>query len=453
MSTREHLNPGLPADVSPGAGDNMASKPPLAPATHSTAVHGDRRSPKEALRSLIGLTVLITPWIVGGLLLIPRTELTRVFQIATWFDPLFFQYNVFLWLLFVILAPLITWLYTQHNRQEREARLRAELETAVWIARKDYIASVIRRQFGFPNYFGGVTILMAVVGMGLSVLFLLKPIVSGDHGLDYGRGANLFLLGGFMILSPIKDSAAYFDRIIISLTAFQFGFLGGYVYFIQYLVRSYFTLDLTPNTFVAMSVRMVTAGLVSLVLSFALPELPYFAPSGSSAADDRFRALLPVLSFGIGMFPDRGLLAINTLTDRVLTVFKPLRYESTPLSQLSGVSHEHEVRLRRQGYDSVENLAEANLIEMAVRTGFGYAQLKAWAGEAWLRSRFGGDDFARLVAMTGARTADQFKALFAPKGATEGTIDIQSLSADDKEQRIRGKIVCVARLVRDWYPY
>jgi len=298
---------------------------------------------------------------------------------------------------------------------------------------------------------GSTLTLMVVVAMGLIVMFLLKPLAEAGAGLDYSKGANLFLMGAFMGWSPSANADLYFERVIISLTAFQFGFLGAYAYFVGHLVRSYFTLDLTPNTFVAMSIRMVTAGLVALMLSFVLRELPRIFGAESRLDDDKFRALLPVLSFGIGFFPDWGLLAIHKITRRALLLGKEEKMASTSLSELSGMSYEHEVRLKRQGYDSVENVAEANLVEMAVRTGFSYGQLRTWAGEAWLYVRFGRADFPKLVQLTGIRTADQFRSIFGHAGDGPWIPAAAEAFAAAPEQ-MKVKIKCVARLVRDWHP-
>jgi hypothetical protein len=249
-------------------------------------------------------------------------------------------------------------------------------------------------------------------------------------------------MGAYMGLTPETQGIAYFDRIIVSLTAFQFGFLGAYVYFIRHLVRSYFTTDLTPNTFVAMSVRMVTAGLVALVLSFALPNL------NSSEDESTVRAFLPVVSFGIGFFPDWGLIAVERITRRMLLLGRVVQPTSTPLSSLSGMSYEHEARLNRQGYDSVENIADANLVEMAVRTGFSYAQLRTWAGEAWLRVRLGSEDYRKFANATGVRTADDFKMVFGSRTKEA----IVALSADAGIHTMNTKLCCIAEVVREWSP-
>jgi hypothetical protein len=380
------------------------------------------------------------PYVGIAALLTQRSGFARPLGIVEWFDPLFFQYNVLLWTLFVLLIPAITYFYVQSMREEREERLRHELRAETWEERKEYVRMVIERQFGMSNYIGSTLTLMIVVAAGLAVLFLLKPLAAAGPGLDYSRGANLFLMGADMALPLPLKSGAYFARVIASLTAFQFGFLGAYVYFIQHLVRSYFTMDLTPNTFVAMSIRMVTAGLIALVLSFAFP------PGGG--------ALLPVVGFGIGYFPDWGLLAIAKLTRRALRQGEQAKSASTPLSELSGMSDDHEVRLRRQGYDSVENIAEANLVEMAVRTGFSYAQLRTWIGEAWLRVRMGAVDYPKLWQASGVRTADQFKLVFAGSGDNSSDAErrVDEVAASIPDRSLKVKIECVKQLLSDWHP-
>ena len=416
----------------------------------------DMRSSSDSFRgrrpntSILVFAVLTLPMVAIGALLAWNSDLGRVLKIGGWFDPLFFQYNVLLWTLFVLLIPFVTYSYVQSMREEREARLHAELDPDDWNKLEQYIKSVIQRQFGMQNYVGSTFTLMAVVAMGLIVMFLLKPLADSGAGLDYGKGANLFLMGAYMVLSPGGQPNVYFERVITSLTAFQFGFLGAYAYFLSHLVRSYFTMDLTPNTFVAMSIRMVTAGLIALVLSFILRDLPRFFGAHEPIDDAIFRAVLPVVSFGIGYFPDWGLLAINKLTRRVMMLGSEERMAATSLSRLSGMSYEHEVRLKRQGYDSVENVAEANVIEMALRTGFSYGQLRTWAGESWLRVRFGRDDYKTLVELTGIRTADQYRSVFGEHIAGRHSSAAQAALGSLGDGALKVKIECVALLVQNW---
>jgi hypothetical protein len=210
-------------------------------------------------------------------------------------------------------------------------------------------------------------------------------------GINYLLGANFLMLGPFIDQSP--GTPVFTHRLVTSLTAFQFGFLGGFVYFIGHLVRSYFTLDLTPHTYVESSVRMVSASLLALVVSFAIPlELPC---KGSDCIFDP----LPLVAFFLGYFPNRALLFIEKSAAKLIG-YKLEEYTATPLSELQGMSLSHEVRLNREGFDNVENLSHADTIDLAIRTGFGYRQLRQWVGQAWLRSHLT-DDYPAFVKNTG----------------------------------------------------
>jgi len=76
------------------------------------------------------------------------------------------------------------------------------------------------------------------------------------------------MLGTYMQSYMQGKTDDYIYILINTLTAFQFSFLGAYVYFIGLLVRSYFTLDMTPSIFISSSVRMMTGSLLALVLCF-----------------------------------------------------------------------------------------------------------------------------------------------------------------------------------------
>ncbi len=77
------------------------------------------------------------------------------------------------------------------------------------------------------------------------------------------------------------------------MIAFQFGFLGAYVYFIGSVVRAYFTLDLTSHTFVDGAIRMIVASILALVLSFAFDFFTFTAEGKSHAAREPATTRLP----------------------------------------------------------------------------------------------------------------------------------------------------------------
>ena len=330
-------------------------------------------------------------------------------DLRRWFDPLFLGYNVALLLIAQLLVPAVTLMYVRRMKGEKERRLRRELPDALWRANEAEILARLDGHFRLGNYFGSVALVSIVISMGAGIILLLKPVVQAVPGgqvagLDYTLGANFLLMGPLVAEPP--TSAVFGQRVLSSLTAFQFGFLGGFVYFIGQLVRSYFTLDLTPHTYVESSVRMASAGLLALVVSFALPVDSLCRGDGPCA----YQAL-PLIAFALGYFPNRAILFIEKTAAQLLA-YQITHYAATPLSELSGMSLAHEVMLNREGFDNAENLSQADTIDLAIRTGFSYRQLRQWIGQAWLRLHFG-QDYDAFVRATGVTTRQEFDEVIA----------------------------------------
>ena len=351
---------------------------------------------------LLGLVVV--PYIAVAAVLFYQSNPATLRELTSWFDPVFFQYNLLLLLFSVLLLPFVTFFYITNMKGEKQRRFRNELSEAEWKEMADYVNHIFNRRFRISYYLGSMTVLMVLITLGGSIILLLKiqPINTFGaayqaNGVDYGRGANMMLLGPFIQSFIDGSQKEFYGRLVLSLTAFQFGYLGAYVYFIGYLTRSVFTLDLSPATFVICSVRMATGSLVALVISFVLAELPYF--KDGAGGSDLFKASLPLLSFFIGFFPSRGLLFISKLASRVLTTSGD-DYASENLTKLKGMSYAHELRLIQEGYDNLENLALANPLDLALRMGFSYQQLRQWIGEAWLRMHMN-DDYEAFVNASG----------------------------------------------------
>ncbi len=393
------------------------------------------RAPKRGARAILVLFGVLTPFVAlfvwGTLRAGTGTKLLT--EATSWFDPLFFGYNLALAVMAVLIIPLITYLYTRNMKGEKLRRLKRDLQPGeLELFRKD-INELIPAQFTFSRYLGSMGTAMLVVAFGVFIILLLKPYfppVTGETaasvggvpmaeasksggagaeiqvglGVDYGKGANMLMLGPFIEMYWSQRDR-YFHQIVISLTAFQFGFLGAYIYFIGYLVRSYFTLDLSSHTYVAGTIRMVTSSVLALVLSFALPGLGVFGSLPGAAENERFLRFLPFLAFFLGYFPNRAIFLLDKWGNRLLGIVRT-RYAGTPLARLAGMSSDHELRLDREGYDNLENLSHAKPIELAVRTGFSYRQLKQWIEESQLRLHLG-NDFEEFADLTGIRTSGE----------------------------------------------
>lgn len=322
-------------------------------------------------------------------------------EILGWFHPAFFAYNLVLFLVAVSVPPVITWIYVHLMKGEKKRRLHKEFPQALWEKERAEITTLVDDFFKQRRYLGSTVLLTTVIALGASIILFLKPVLrageaAGETGLDFSTGANILMLGPYAVYTAKE----YFPRLVMGLTAFQYGFLGAYVHFVSELSRSYFTLDLTPHTYVEATIRMITGSLAALVLSFALFDAADFSTPQAGGT-----TVLPLLSFFIGFFPARGLLAIEKLATLSIRVLPKVDYRSAELSSLPGMSYSHELRLRREGFDNVENLSHANACDLAVRTGFSYCQLEHWKGQAWLYAHLRGDydEFVRMTGITSRR--------------------------------------------------
>ena len=354
--------------------------------------------------------------------------------VAHWFDPVFFQYNLIMALLAVLVVPslALTYIQSMTNRKERQ------LQREVPAERRGEIRRRMGRRASFSTYRGSVWLTTTIALLGICILLLFKPVSSANGGVDFSLGANMLTMGPFTELFE-KNPEAYYSHLVRSLTAFQYGFLGAYIYFIGAVTRAYFTLDLTSHTFVDGAIRMIVASILSLVLSFVFnftfpddskpaatrvaasvndaaepssaTEAPPAKDSGDSADETGSTipaslSLLPVLSFFFGFYPKRAAVAIERVVLKVMRNMPGDSYRALPLSMLAGMSYAHELRLEREGYDNIENLCNADAVDLAVRTCFTYNQLKQWIGQAWLAAHLR-EDYPEFVRRTGITSSDE----------------------------------------------
>ncbi|HEV7919987.1 MAG TPA: hypothetical protein VGR02_04260 [Thermoanaerobaculia bacterium] len=336
--------------------------------------------------------------------------MNRLLTVPFWFDTLFFQYNLFLLLLAIAIEPFLAWSYLAVMKKEKERRLYQDLGPNLWQRNQQKIHQYIEQQFAPRNYLPSVLAMMTVVALGGIVLLIMKPAQFGQ-GVDFRKGANLLVLGPFV---EEVERGSHYHYIVHSLTGISFGFLGAYLYSLTQLTRAYFTVDLTPNTFIAATVRIISASVMTLVVSFAFILAP-----DSGAMHEKTLVLLPIIGFAFGYFPDWALRAIKQTALKVIGAkVEGEEYGSTSLRLVSGMSDLHAARMEREGCDNVENLATCDALELAIRTGFSYRQVRMWIGEACLRSGLT-VDFEPFVATTGVRTHEDLLA-FARKWGGEG---------------------------------
>ena len=381
---------------------------------------------------------VVTLGLITGVLLLANVASggeTTSCGITDWFDITFFSYNVLLIVVAVLSIPGITYFYVTSRKSEKIRRLRNDLSEERWSLNEAAIGNIVERQFRMRNYFGSMLTLTIVVFLGVSIILLLKPRFGAGCGVDYSKGANFLLLGPYMLFGDQGPNDDYYKHIAVSLTAFQFGFLGAYVYLIGDLVRAYFILDLTPQIFVAGTIRVIAGSLLALVTSFVTGHV-----------SDELMKGLPVVSFFFGYFPETALILIQKKVAGWVGLGETT-YHAISLSRLPGMSYAHETRLIREGYDNIENLATVRPLDLVLRTGFTYRQVRQWIAQAWLYGHLR-EDYEEFVKQTGITSADELVE-FLDKGNVDAATPEACLSTatGDKYQH---KITALCRLVGKW---
>ncbi|HUP43568.1 MAG TPA: hypothetical protein VM599_10195, partial [Thermoanaerobaculia bacterium] len=187
------------------------------------------------------------------------------------------------------------------------------------------------------------------------------------------EGYNLVLQGMNVTEAPWSDNAyllSEWRRFIV----LGFAFLGGYIHSAHHLVRRLVTADLSPGTYYDTGLRISFAMVAALMLSYFVEVFP------GSGYPDRG---LPVLAFLAGVFPDR---ALRYLREKVRIFARDAETSSheLPLGMIEGMNVLHRTRLAEVGIDNAQNLAEAELIDLVLRTPFPPTQILDWIAQAKL---------------------------------------------------------------------
>lgn len=219
---------------------------------------------------------------------------------------------------------------------------------------------------------------------------------------------------------------------------FGMGFLGGYLWGIQYVLRRYTVDDLNPGVYHALAVRMVLAGVLAAVIFNA-----YEATVGgeAGAVSDK---IWPALALVLGMFPQRG---ITWIRDRVpfLSDDEAPGMRKAPLEMIEGITFHDRVRLEEEGIDNCYDLATADFVPLVINTPYSARALTEWmlqaklcifAPEAMPNLRQQG---IRSILDLGSLDGDGLKALAEATSVTKSALERaqRSLTADVGIDRLR----------------
>lgn len=171
-----------------------------------------------------------------------------------------------------------------------------------------------------------------------------------------------------------------------TLSSMFYALLGAYVFGVQQLVRRYSTMDIQPQLYSAVLMRMIVAVGVVFVAATVIT-----AGGGEIAADDPAQAAgwAAVLAFLIGLFPSEGLRWISKKAALVFTSTPFDRANELPVRTLLGISAWHEARLNELGIDDAQNLATVDLRKLLLTTQFDTQQIVHWVDQAILHCKVG----------------------------------------------------------------
>jgi len=215
-------------------------------------------------------------------------------------------------------------------------------------------------------------------------------LLSSD--VDFWSTPNFILSGMYHIDANLKSE---------TLTTYQWnsgaaiiaGFVGAYLFTLQYLVQRVRSYELSPMSFLVASVSILEGCFVVAIVRHLM--------------QDNYVPQLIALAFILGYFPTFG---IVLLIERLkLAQLKSVDHDAysqrflMPTDIIDGIDMLTKFRLMEAGIRDVQNLATANPVLVYVETPYGLLAILDWIAQAQLILAVGGTVAAHLRSI-GVRT-------------------------------------------------
>ncbi|MDJ0807069.1 MAG: hypothetical protein QNJ78_09580 [Gammaproteobacteria bacterium] len=238
-------------------------------------------------------------------------------------------------------------------------------EDVAEFARNRVAEQYAARDFRMPMLFAW---LVAILGF-VSLLFGADMVV--EH-----EGKVNFLLTGISQADPdILQSMRVQNMAVMSLA-----FIGAFLWSTQCILHRLNAGDLAPSVYFNAGTRMILTPMISLMCAHLINGFEVL---------HGMQAGLPVIAFLVGWFPSRALIFLK---EQFPLIFRSQRNaDSLPLNMVEGVHTYDRARLNELGIVDAQNLANANFIELVVRTAFNPGQIIDWIGQASLYVYFKDD--------------------------------------------------------------
>ena len=290
-----------------------------------------------------------------------------------------FAYKIVILFILGLFLCLSAWSYLHHQLKGR-TRLRADyiqdkLGSAAnnSLLSKDWVRGPLGRDYYVPI---ASAVLVTFFGIGsclfanelLQTEFLLK----GGPEIVLEEWHSILLTG----LDQEANVGDLHERRWRSLTVMSLALLGAFIWSAHNIIRRYINCDLAPVEYYHTTLRLILAPILALMLSFLVD-------AGALGKDQWNESLLPVLAFMTGLIPAAVLFFLQDWIIRLLK-YGGFYADHLPLSMIEGLNRYHEVRLSEAGIDNAQNLANADLTEMALLTPYQPEQVLDWIDQARL---------------------------------------------------------------------
>lgn len=306
-------------------------------------------------------------------------------------------------LLLVSYLPLITYSFYQDRRKHRNKEIHLLIEKV----KLEHSFAELHTQGNQIRHLVIATIFASCVSfLGLSSLFFGSDI----HAL---REPSL-LLGGIHVarlnnvepVSPVIENNQTITQITHAnkqsifiyqqqaLFVFDMAFLGAYLWGLQYFSRRYFMNDLIPGAFYQFAIRMIFSAMIALLIYHSVDLLATVETTpdpDKKTPDSSIFALLPVIAFFIGMFPQKGVKWLGSKLSFFMGGTVHPSIKELPLSMIEGLGEYHIYRLEEVGIDNCYNLAYSDFITLLLKTPYDSREIIDWILQAKLCVRFGDD--------------------------------------------------------------